>query len=258
MFTCKGTKNGFRDGHSHEFVFQAKACYGVDGYAPTTPTHTPAVLPFKFGSRMDPTGPLSEPQYKFISDLKGDLIYAKTLTYYDASCYITRLKGGYKVNDAPTSPAPPDPKVEMLKSLMSMVPIPGYYAVEEYDGGHVEFIRLSVGKTKQYADAIKVQTLHGNFGPEGRKDIEAVFWPSGKVDLYKREHKIVDWLLLLVADAQGAASRYAEKSERCCRCNAKLTLGRSRWFEIGPECENYWPQHMEAVRVRKGEFTGEN
>lgn len=247
MFTCYGNLLGAPGSHQHVATTEAKRCYGLLPAGVATIPSAPARL--TFGSRYNPTGPLSRAQYDFIRDLKGDLNRALRMSYEQASNYISELKGA--TMSTPTS-RPVDPRLELLKGLIEMVP-DGYYATQEYEGGHVEFIRVSSPKSGQYRDSRKFQTLHGS-GLGARLELAAVLWPSNKWSVYKTG--IVDYLLLLCTDYQGAAFRYAEKIGKCCRCNAELTDGRSRWLGIGPECEKHWPWVIENVLERKGPFTG--
>jgi hypothetical protein len=138
----------------------------------------------------------------------------------------------------------------MIAGLIDLVP-DGYYAVQSYEGGHVDFLRISRPKKRQYAGSIKVQTQHGGFG-DGKFNVRAAFWLGSKT-LSVYYEPIVDMLLLLVADHQSAAVRYAEKASRCLRCNAKLTDERSRHYHIGPECEKLRPDVIEAIDAKYAE-----
>lgn len=248
MFTCHGSLTGTPGQHQHQTVTEARVCFGL--IRPTVTVAAPVVkTPPPFGSRAFPNGPLSKPQFDYIAALKGDCDKARWYSYNQASAYINELKGARTV----TAGSWTDPKLEMLKGLIDMVP-DGYFAVQEYDGGHVEFIRLSTPKGGKFKDSRKFQTLHGS-GLSLKLNLAATLWPLGQWSVYKQG--MSDKLILLCADYQGAAMRYAEKMKRCCRCNAELTDGRSRWYCIGPECEKHWPWVIENVVNAKGHFTGE-
>lgn len=264
MFTCHGTLVRPAP-HSHDSVTEAKVCYGLLPSYVTAPPTCPA--PFKFGHRAAPEGPLSEPQYKYIGDLGGDKVYAKTLNYREASIYITRLKGGKTVTEPtptlpPTPAIPPDPRLDMIKGMLDLVP-DGYYAVHEYEGGHVEFIKISTPppptshRRSKYHGTRKISTIHGS-GLGKRLDVEAALWlDSGRWSIYRKT--IVNWLMLVVADHHGAGLRYGELRRCCMACNADLTDGRSRWFRIGPECEkkSQYAWVIPSVIEERGDFTGE-
>lgn len=268
-FTCANCKG------QHDTVAQAKACYaGISAVVTTASVpdwqtrHTlPGGRVFYFGHKTHRDGPLSLPQYKYISDLKGDTEHALTLTYHGAHLYINELrhrprpKDYWKASDPPPEPEPepivkrepekPDPKVLMIDGLLPSIP-DGYYAVEEYDGDPVTFIRLSSPKKGRFMGSRKIQTVHGSGYSGARLEEVAVHWPSGQWSWYKPFIK--ERLLLLITDYMGAALRYAAKLGNCARCNANLTDERSRWYGIGPECEKHWPQHMEQVNVTKGQW----
>lgn len=255
MFTCKGTALGLSAPHAHEAVSDAKRCYGLMAPSvPPVPTHTVAPVSGPvmtvFGSRHNPTGPLSQSQFNYIRDLRGDTTYALALSYYDASTYIARLKGATRVTQPPVT----DPRLDMLKSLFPLVR-DGYYAAREYDGGHIDFIRISSPKKNRLAGARKIQSIVGNgFGYKLTE--AAVLWPSNQWSIYDRSRKVLDNLMLICADPTGAAILYAEHLGNCCRCNATLTDGRSRWYGIGPECEKHWPHVLQEIEDRKGAFAG--
>jgi hypothetical protein len=139
------------------------------------------------------------------------------------------------------------PEHAMIAGLLPMVP-DGYYAVHEYEGGHVDFLRVSRPKKNKYKDGIKVQTVVGSYGGVRLiSEPNAVLWPSGSLSVYKHGGDVERQLLLLVADHQGARRRYAKLIGHCCRCNAELTDDKSRHYGIGPECVKYWPEVIEQV-----------
>lgn len=233
--------------HQHDTVEDAKICYGI---LAATSKRFPPVAP--------PPDIATDRQVEYIKSLGGDGTLAMRLTKREASEYIERLRATQKAGSTVHSSEPPrrpvtDPRVEMLQGLIRLVPV-GYYAVQEYDGGHVDFIRISSPKNGRFRNSLKIQTVHGS-GAGKRLDNAAALWPSGQMSIFKRE--VIDALLLLCTDYQGAAMRYAEKIGNCCRCNAELTDGRSRYFGIGPECEKSAPWVIENVLERKGPFRGE-
>jgi hypothetical protein len=206
-----------------------------------------------FGQKAFPNGPLSKPQYDYISDLGGNLDYAKTLTYSQASAYIVSLKGRKMSTPAtPPPPKPVDPRLALIGGLLASVP-DGYFAVQDHEGGQVTFMRLSTPPNGKFRGSRKLQTAHGS--AYGLKLVDtSALWPSGKWSFYKRdEGTVIEWLMMLVADHQTAALRYAQKIGKCCRCNASLTDERSRHYGIGPECEKHWPWVLTRVDERNEE-----
>lgn len=260
MFTCL---NPHKPTHQHALTSEARECWGLRGpatapsgpvVAPSTASAPPAPAPCAvpataptakvvFGSRHNPDGPLSEPQYKYISDLKGDLTYALTLSYTEASAYITTLKGGSMTSPAPAEKSARDRKLEMVAALMASVDS-GYYAVREEEGAAVFFMRVSKPTKGKYIGSIKIQKVIGS-GVGTRLEEAAVYWPSGQWSIYS--NIIIEKLMLLVADTRSALLLYGKEIGRCCRCNAELTDSRSRHYSIGPECEKHWPHILYAV-----------
>jgi hypothetical protein len=237
-------KNG--QPHTHTSVLESKVCWGV-----LPPSALPRTSPFMAGPSVLQAPPrVTDRQLDYIETL-GGAAARQAATHLDrkaASALIDELKK--KPQEAPVvappQPRPVDPRHAMIAGLLPMVR-DGYYAVQEFDGGHVDFLRISRPKKNKFATAIKVQTVHGN--PMGVKlsSPVAALWPSGTLSMYVRTGRIEDMLLLLVADSQNAARLYAKKMEHCCRCNASLTDDRSRHYGIGPECEKHWPHIIEIV-----------
>ncbi len=246
--------------HTHSSVMESKVCYGLI----TSPASTPAVSPAPSRPSAlvvpsDTFRPVSPRQLAYIADLGGEAC-AKAAKYLDrksASALIDELLHPNKeatVTQQPVTPAPArrepkpvPPSHAMIAGLLPMVP-DGYYAVHEYDGGNVEFMRISRPKKNKYATSIKVQTVMGSWmNVRVKSEPDAALWPSGILSVYDRSGRTEDKLLLLVADYNGARRRYAQKIGKCCRCNASLTDKRSRHYGIGPECEKHWPEVLEQV-----------
>jgi len=265
--------------HYHSSVQESKVCYGL---APSSALPT-ATVPSSGPSALTPSWhlrPVSDKQLWKLEQLGGSACAkaAKYLNRGQASALIDELlhpEKEAKVTQPDPTPAPPpspkcaecgqqgfhltgcsfnrraarpvDPRHAMIAGLLTMVP-DGYYAVHEYEGGPIDFMRVSRPKKNKYAGAIKVQTVMGswmNVRLKGEPD--AALWPSGSLSVYDRSGRVEDRLLLLVADAQGAARRYAKKLGHCCRCNASLTDEKSRHYGIGPECVKHWPHIVEQV-----------
>lgn len=223
-FKCK---NGPE--HRHDTREQARACWGV-GVTPTTPAYTPPAAPVRPYTATDCATPS---QLRYVGILGGDLILARSFSKAECSTYIDRLKKGQvKVTEAST--AHREQKGKVPPELLRMVE-PGRYAVRADSAHPYTFVRISIGKTAKYKDAIKVQTQHS----ERLSDPKMVVWPSGKVSLY--DVTIEDPLLLVIADRQGAARAYARELGRCARCGVELTDEQSRRYGIGPECIKHWP-----------------
>lgn len=229
-------KNGTQ--HTHETVRESWLCWRAK-YRPE-----PVLPPVPVAPVVGDPGHCTHRQLDYIRDLGGDPVYAAKLSREKASEYIDDLKARRKPVEKK-----PDIRLDMAKSMLELVP-DGYFAVTPEEGAHIDFIRVSRPKAtsrNQYAGATKIQTQHGP-----HLEIEAVLWPSGKWSVYK--DSIVDKILMLVTQHHEAAIRYAEKLGRCCRCNCELTDRRSRWYGIGPECEQKpgWLWVLEEKDDRSG------
>jgi hypothetical protein len=241
--------------HSHETAAQSRACWTG---APVTSAYPPSVSAVV---AVDPPK-VSDRQLAYIRDLGGDVRAARHLTRKGASEFIDELIREKKgLPPLPTSPTPApiaaparhvepeDPRVTMLKGLLQAIPS-GYFAVEEAEGMHTDFIRISRprpgGAHKKFAGAVKIQSQHGD-----SLALRAAYWPeTGYFRIFQSHvagHGILDALMLLVTDYQGAAIRYGRRIGKCCRCNAHLTDDESRHYTIGPECKNYWPWVHETI-----------
>ena len=185
----------------------------------------------------------TERQIDYVKILGGDAVHAAKLTKLDCSKYIDELKakgGGRTVHET-------DPRLAMIVGLIDQIPH-GYFAVQKESGAAIDFIRISrpkPGAKTRFAGSTKFQTQHGP-----RLEVAGVLWPSGQFSIY--DHRLPELLLQVVADYRSCAMLYAEKIGQCMRCNAELTDDRSRFYGIGPECENYWTWAIEAVAERKG------
>jgi hypothetical protein len=173
-------------------------------------------------------------QWNYIHDLGGDAVHAAKLTYNEASAYIVRLQ-------AEKRKRPVDPRLNMIGSMLEMVP-DGYYATApQGEGGHVDFLRFThvTKSTKRIpAGTLKIQTQHSDLWMEA-----LVRWPNGNWSVYKQS--AIEMVMLVIADYKTCARRYAIEVQACMRCNKKLTDDRSRHYLVGPECETKhgftWP-----------------
>ena len=132
-----------------------------------------------------------------------------------------------------------DPRLEMIDGMLDLIP-DGYYATQVEDGATVDFLRLSRPTRGKYEGTIKFQTQHSE-----RWEIALVRWPGGNWSQWNS--RIVDLVMLIVADHHTCARRYSVELQCCGRCNTQLTDDRSRHYLIGPECEKHWPWALEEV-----------
>lgn len=247
-----------QNGHTHGSVLEVKQCVGLVA-APVAPM--PAV---SYPAGYAAVDLITDRQLAYIVSpkLKGDGDYARRLTKTEASTYIkallhaarfhldpsTALPKGYtvtapppppEVEPEPTEEKPKTTKSDMVAGLIDMVP-DGYFAVQRSEGEKITFLRVNRPTYGKKKGGLKVQTQHGPVLHE-----RWVRWPSGHISVYSYSGDIEETLLLLIADFKGAAKRYADKKKKCARCNTDLTVARSRFYRIGPECEKYWEWWIE-------------
>jgi Family of unknown function (DUF6011) len=179
------------------------------------------------------------------------------LTKHQASSAIDHILAKNKANGAPvpaasspTSPSaplppkfPPTPpqqpfhgfdwtlpiSPEQLKSMIKE----GYYAWRADDSHPFIFLRVKVMTYGKNKGNLKISQQHG---PD-YKDILTVF-PSGQGRVWRKDRKeTLDAILGVLVSATTSARAYAQEVGKCCICNTALTVDRSRWYGIGPECE---------------------
>lgn len=225
--------------HTHELASEGRACWGFSTSTRSTDPRYPATPSFKPVEDMATPG-----QINYLVDLGMVREEARSLTKKEASNQIERLKAERarrnRMEAATRKPAV-DPRLDLIKGMIEMLPEEGYFAVQKEEGAEVHFLRLSRPKKNNYAGSIKIQTQHGP-----RFEVAAAYWLNTQTfQIYR--NSIVEPLLWLIADYKGAALRYARIIGKCCRCNSPLTDTRSRHYGIGPECEQYWPWVIEEV-----------
>lgn len=209
--------------HTHELVYEAHQCLARI----TRPHEVHQPLGVRPTKR----------QLKYIRDLGGDP--SKIKTFAQASTEIDRLKNGTAVTQTHNrQPAPPNPKLQMIDSLIDLVP-DGYYAVQPDEATPLTFVRINRPVRGKYNGAIKLQTQHSDLWMN-----RAIKWPSG---WWVGGEFILDVMLLLVCDPKAAAHTYASKIGSCQKCNKTLTDERSRWYGIGPDCGPRYPEIYEYV-----------
>lgn len=243
-FTCRNGRE-----HKHNTTYEARVCWGL-----IAPQETPR----PFIPSPPTVGTRTARQLQYIIDLGGDGNRANLMSFQEASKYIDELKAANREERKVSK----DPRLTMLDGLIDRVP-DGYYAVARDNGIDIDFLRISRPVTKpgsrrrQYDGALKVQTKHSD-----DLVVAAVQWPKvSNTDTYNwsiYKPAVIDMLMRLVVNWQGAAQLYAQKLNQCMRCNKDLTDARSRWYGIGPECETKpgWEWVIGSVEEKKGAFVG--
>jgi hypothetical protein len=125
----------------------------------------------------------------------------------------------------------------------------GRYCVE-LGANMRKFFRVTERKNGKYAGCLIIQTQHS----ESFKNA-LIFYPSGSFWIINRD--IDSCLMMIAADPYTCAIRYGQEMGVCCRCGKKLTDDRSRWYGIGPECEQHFPEIINEVNNTRGVFVKE-
>lgn len=228
--------------HTHQKAEESRRCWFPDTRVSTPPIA--ASRPVSVPPMPTPPAPVAvassvrmatESQINFVRRLGGDPVHAAKLTLQECSKYIERLKAATEGRKLPV-----DPKLEMIKGMLDMVP-DGYYAAQKDLGGHVDFIRISRPTRGKYKGSLKIQTQHSD------KWAEAVIkWPSGSWSVYK---DITEALMLVVSDHRTCQKRYSIEVQACGHCNTALTDDRSRHYLVGPICVEKYDLHWVIEEV---------
>lgn len=232
-FICK---NGTP--HTHDTVEESKYCWGILRRPAPAPVPV-AGPPRPYSGSECATGA----QIRYVELLGGDSKLATSMNKKQCSEYIDSLKKGGARAVSETPPPRQERVSKVPPELLKMVR-PGRYAVRADSAHPYVFVRISIAKSGQYKDAIKVQTQHS----ERLSNPKLVIWPSGKISLY--DVTIEEPLLLVIADQQGSARAYAKELGRCARCGVELTDEQSRKWGVGPECVKHWP-HMAVLAAEE-------
>jgi hypothetical protein len=234
-------KNGPQ--HTHYSVAESRACWTGTAPAPYSPPAPPVLL-------------ASAKQIEYVRTLGGDPLYAAKLTGgRDGQCseYIKSLlaKKGSPVTAPTTTRQTRTKQQEFILGLLPMIP-DGYFAVSPSgDDSDVTFVRVKRPSGGRLKGCTKIQTQHSEV-----LDDKFIYFPGSDTIWEKRGHaaEIEDTIKFLFTDYQGAAMRYARLIGKCCRCNKALTDARSRWYGIGPDCEQVFAWVIEQVDEIRGAY----
>lgn len=239
-------------GHSHPTISGAKTCAAVPAATVRVPSAPPAPHRRVVHTSAEPT----DRQRAMVASLGG--VLDPTATRLEASRIIEALLAAKKSATSPTRRAAmqnsrlgiPMPLIEAIRE--------GRFAVSLDGTDKLHFVRLSVikptksGKFRAHVGHIKVQTQHSD-------DLidRCRIAPDGQVT--KLSHTmsletVTQLLLTIITDQKAAAIRYGRALQQCCRCGKTLTDDRSRWYGIGPECENHWPEVIDEVDAEHGVY----
>lgn len=197
--------------------------------------------------------PVTQKQLNYISDLNGDVTYAAKLSKDGASQYIARLKAQNR--SQPVTQQAPNRQVVKIPQAFLEGLRDGYFATRQDSTRPWTFLRISRPTKGRFKGSLKVQTVHGSgMGVTLKPALVIYDFGQDNQRVYWTNMSIEDDLLLVTVDQRGSALAYAEAMGRCMRCNAELTDDRSRWYSIGPECENHWPEIIEEINETKGVY----
>lgn len=229
----------------HEHVVQTKQCYGLvarSEYFPSRPV-MPASPPVRLAT---------EAQVAYVEKLGGDAEFAKTLSVHACSKYIDNLK---KNPRKPERSARVEQTFQYINGdmLKGMLPV-GYFAGQLDSSSRTIFFRVktTAKNSRRYPpDSYLVQQAHGNALGLSYTPVCAV-WPNGTFKVYDKS--LEPELMTVMADHHSAARMFGQLLGHCARCNAELTDERSRYYGIGPECEQHWPWFIPEVEEEKGAY----
>lgn len=227
--------------------------------------------------------PPTDRQVSYIENLGGDMRATSLFTREQASRYIGILTGceshvaaAIAQTRTETPPAYVRPALAKLDPaiirLMGTLD-DGYYAWQPDTDTALVFIKIKERKVARTASRRRGQrftnlkgsrVISSQHGPDYTE--EAFIFPSGDSGYLRdgcgyegQPHNIrgsvvtlEDALLGIIADRYRCARAYALEKGRCCRCHLDLTDKRSRWYGIGPDCEQVWPSYLEEVDNEKG------
>lgn len=224
--------------------------------------------PYRQVSARNVDAPPTDAQARFIASLGGDTRALKHMNRAQASDYIGTLKGASPAPSggptvttpppvtpppAPAPVTPPEPTsysnighsfglpgqvVKMLKK--------GRYAWQPEPTVPLVFLKVDIFESGKKKGVLDIKTQHGDtYYPA------LTLYPSGQMRVYRRD--LTEIISGVISDMDGCAMTYARRKGVCSRCGKELTVERSRFYGIGPECEDRFPLIIEAVNL---EFDG--
>ena len=136
----------------------------------------------------------------------------------------------------------------MDDQMLTSIP-PGRYAWQPDSETPLTFVWIKRYTSGKRNGQLRVRSQHG---PWYEDELTRLY--DGKVIRWDDEIESV--LIGVFCDRFECAQRYAQEMRRCWSCNLELTVGRSRWYGMGPECEKRLAWYIEDVDNKKG-FTFE-
>ena len=221
----------------HDTVDDVKVCYGLLRREPVVPyrQHPPFV-------------PSTPRQREYVKDLGGDVMHASSLSKESCSKYIDELKRrGARVSSPSYTPEPKnDPKFDMFQNLFATLP-DGRYAIRRDETEAYTFFRIKSHTKGRLANCRTIQTQHS----ENLKRV-ATQYSNGRWYFERGRDWVVDLMLLVCLDHKTAAFNYGQELGSCNICGRELTDERSRFYSIGPDCEQRHQSFIDFVEDIKG------
>lgn len=268
-FICGPAKDTRGVIHTHERVAEITDwCRGRSApvATPTIPTRpllpvAPA-MPARVATRARTAGskgaawrsdPVTDDQIDYVARLGGNVPAAQKMTKGACSEYIDSLisKGSVAVpkDDSGLEIRDGLKSVKVDDAMMGLIQLikDGRYATRTSDSEPLIFYRVSRPTKGQFKGAFKVQTQHSE-----EWKLAYVVWPSKRESIYRTDIKT--HLLMLVGNQEVAASTYAWELGQCQICGKKLTDERSRYYGIGPDCEERHAHVIEAIELAFGPY----
>lgn len=245
-------------GGRHDSVAEARTCEAGGNYSTLTTQQTqtqsqsynPLLPEFVGKSQVVHRGTSpSDSQLDYLRKLKADpsiISWARQSQRGFVGDMIEQIKsmkghqqGGRRVSD----------KTDIPLSLLKNMP-DGYYAARPDSTVPYTFFRVSRPVKGQYKGVIKVQTQHGD-------NLKMMLTLDPTEDFLKFiDRRTEDVLLYAAIDPRGCQLEYGQALNHCCKCGKSLTDDRSRFFGIGPDCEQDHPDYIEEVVDMRGPYPG--
>jgi hypothetical protein len=143
---------------------------------------------------------------------------------------------------------------EFLPKMREKFRAPGRYAVRRGNSSVIDFFKVSIPKYGQYNGAWLVKTQHGPTYLDALVVWPDWHWRFRREPIQYFRPYVRQVMLDGLPDVLGAALLYAEEKQVCVRCGHDLTDDESRWYLIGPECEQIWTDFKMRQIMTKGFF----
>ena len=126
-----------------------------------------------------------------------------------------------------------DPREPTVLAMLESIPTGSFAVVSDPSEGY-RFYRIARPRFGNYKGWTLVQKYGGDvLHTRMRIRSDGVYANFGG-------SRLIDDLMLIIADWQRCAMGYARQRGKCAKCSKTLTDHRSRHYGIGPDCEKVW------------------